>query len=404
MIQRINAYAARRFGVGTTAGSFVRMHVWAVVFLVLLSLMLPSRGVPFANRSTEPVVRKVTLDANDPRGFAPSRFGKDRFRIAWITGSEGHIADANYSDFVPNLVARHLPSIDGRKLGIDLYWLDGIRIGDIYFALLDAIETKPDMIVVSLNPTWVLSPLATHAWQELDSRAATQLLSKPRSWPIAADFFSPADLAWGVADKAFRPLRQRFYYSNRIHRIIDDFGPLDRRRLSTARATQKPTRYQRILSMTSVNFWFQYRFHEPRDWRNPGRWAQWIDKENEGKSALNKTILRAIARELRNSSIPSYVYNAPVNSHWLATSKPFGTAVGGVEQQLEHLRGNFTDRNILYQPLTATRFLPPLDFQDVMHLRRAGPMGPYLARQLCRLVAQTDETSTCRPNGGPFGA
>jgi hypothetical protein len=397
MIERINSYAARRFGVGTTAGSFVRIHVWALVFLVVLSLALPSQEVILANQFTRYVSsRALTLGTNDPRGFARSPFGKGRFRIAWITGSEGRYEHKNYQPFLASLVARPLRGINGRRIAVDVYLLDAMRIADIYFALLDAMESKPDMIVLSLNPLLALNPLATHQWKNLDSGAALQLLSKPPSWPLAAMLLSPADLAWGVADKAFRPLKDRNYYSDRIHRIVDDFGPLDRAGLPAASAAQKPTQYQRVLSGPTVNFWYQYRLHEPLAHRSPRQWAQWFDASNQGKSELNKIILRAIARELRDSKIPSFVYDAPVSGHLLRTSKALDAAVGGIERQLEDLRGSFTAPNILYQPVTATRLVPSLQFFDIMHLARAGAMGPYLAGELCRLVAQVGYRSNCR--------
>jgi hypothetical protein len=405
MIDRINGYMARRFGVGTTAASFVRMHVWAVVFLIVLAQALPSHDAKIVvSRFRKNIaVQNVALGPNDARGFAKSPFGKDRFRIAWITGSEGHLIDKSYSEFVPNLVARNLPRIGGRRIGVDVYLINAMRVGDIYFSLLDAIESKPDMIVVSLNPAWALNPIATHQWTQLDSRAAVQLLSEPPSWPLAAKLLSPSDLAFGIGDKAFRPLRERSYYSRRIHNVVDDFGPLDRKGAAQAALAEKPTESQRILGMLTVDFWFTHRFHEPRA-VGPVRWSQWIEKSNQGNSVLNRSILRAIAKELRDSGIPSYVYDAPVNSQWLATSKPLGAAVRGVEQQLERLRGNFTAPNILYQPITATRSLPPLVFRDVVHLKRAGPMGPYLARELCRLVAQVGDGTQCAPvRRGQFG-
>ena len=405
MIDRINAFATQRFGIGTTAGSFVRIHVWAIVFLVAVSLVWPSHKEYFVAKGVRGnlSVRNVALDPNYPRGFAPSPFGKDRFRIVWITGSEGHFRPKNQRLFLPIVVTKQLPMIDGRPLGVDMYFLSGIRIADIYFALLDAIKTKPDMIVVTLNPAWALNPISTHQWTQLDSPAAVQLLSKPSSWPLAASLFSPSDLAWGVVDKAFRPLKDRNYNSQRIHRIVDDFGPLDRNGLREASNAQKPTKSQRLSTMDTVGFWLQYRLHEPRDTQSLTWWAQMFEKSNEGRSALNKIILRAIAKELRDSKIPSLVYDAPVNNQWLARNKALDTAVSGVERQLEELRGSFTARNILFEPRTASRFLPPLQFRDMVHLKEAGAMGPYLVRALCRLVAQTGEASSCTPSKGRFG-
>jgi hypothetical protein len=396
MIERINRYVARRFGVGTTVGSLVRIHVWIVVFLVVLSLVLPTHNARLALRVTKNTsVVNVALSSNDPRAFGKSPFGKDRFHIAWITGSEGVAKDVGYHVFFASLLANRLPTIDGRKTVVDVYLLNAMRVADNYFTLLDAIASKPDMIVLSVNPAWAMSPIAVHQWTQLDSRAAVQLLSRPASWPIGAEFLSPSDLAWGLANSAFQPLRNRFYFSQRIHQAVDHFGPLDRAGLPAARATQKPDKAQQVQNMLPVDFWFQYRLHEPRA-LGPVRWAQWLQKSNEGNNEIDKTVMRAIARELRRSKIPSYVFVAPVNAGWFALSKPIQTQVGGIEHQLEQLRGDFTAPNIRYQPLTATRFVRGLLFRyrDLVHLRRAGPMGPYLAGQLCQLLNQVETKST----------
>ncbi len=104
-----------------------------------------------------------------------------------------------------------------------------------------------------------------------------------------------------------------------------------------------------------------------------------MHQSNEGRSGINKIILRAIAKALRESRLPSYVYDAPVNRVFLETSKPLDNEVRGIEHQLEQLQPSFSTPNIRYQPLTAGRFVSGLSFrrQDVIHMRRAEPLGPY---------------------------
>jgi hypothetical protein len=417
MIERINGFVARRFGgVGTTVGSFVRIHVWAIAFLVVISLVLPTRAgkldsapgfpsqIPLFSSNASKILQRLTLDGADQRAFRKSPFGKQRFRIAWIAGSEGAVYPPDHREgtYLAALAAKVLPKIDGRRVGIDLYAMPGIRLADIYFALLDAIKSKPDMIVIALNPVWVLNPVATHQWTQLDSKAANILIDKPPSWPLAASMLSPSDLVWGWASAHLKAVDDRASYSDDLQNLVKDLGPLDRSKLAEATKAQTPDRTQQVLSESTLAFWFEHRLHEPRA-SGPDSWAKWIAESNKGESALNDMLLRAIAQELRAAKIPSYVYLAQVNSGWLTTNNAVESAVGGVEHQLVDMRGSFASENILYQPITASRFVQPLVFRpgDPVHMQAAAAMGPYLAEQLCTLVAKTGHHANCpNVNGG----
>ena len=293
-------------------------------------------------------------------------------------------------------MVRGIPEIDGRTVGVEVYSVAAMQPADAYFTLLHAIKTKPDMIVLSLNPVWTLDPIATHQWMQLDSNAARQILTKPNAWPIGAALLSPSDLMWSLASE-LEPFKDRSSYSDDIHSLVDDFGPLDRSDLTRAAATQRKDRYQQVLSTPAVGFWFTYRLHLG-SFAHPARqWAQWIAQSNNGKHALNNMLLQATAKALRDSKIPSYVYLAQVSRTFLE-QRTFDRAIAGVERQLEQLRDDFTAPTILYQPKTATRFVRgQLIFRnaDPVHLKSAGAMGPYLAKQLCRLTFQVDLPTSC---------
>jgi hypothetical protein len=404
MIERINELAARfGGGIGRTKWSFVRIHLWTLTFLVVISLLAPSKTGTLALPPTnaDAPVRSLALGLNDQRAFAPSPFGKDRFRIAWITGSEGEVLRQGLTQgqFLASSATQSLPEIDGRKVAGEVYYFPAMRLADAYFALLDAIKTKPDMIVMSLNPVWTLDPIATQQWTQLDPKAARQLLTKPNAWPIGASLLSPSDLMWGIASE-LQPIKDRSSYSDDIHSLVDDLGPLDRSDLARATGAQQQSLYQQILSRPPPNFWFPYRLHLTDRVPNARGWARWIAQSNTGENALNKMLLRATATALRDSKIPSYVYLAQINRRFLTESKAVGNAIAGVERQLKQLRGDFTGPAILYRPKTATRFVRgQLAFRnldrDPVHLSRADAMGPYLAKQLCLLAMQVGDQTTC---------
>src|SRR5258708_7867267 len=125
MIERIGEFVARRFGgVGTTRGSFVRIFAWAVASLVVISLVVDS-SPPRVPATATPRVHFVTLSNSDPRAFASGRFPHDRFRIAWISGSEGALlAGTRHSrtlESIANYVLPTLPEVNGRAVVVDAY-------------------------------------------------------------------------------------------------------------------------------------------------------------------------------------------------------------------------------------------------------------------------------------------
>jgi hypothetical protein len=373
---------------------------------VLISLVVGSSAPKPAATATSRV-HFVTLGDNDPRSFASDQFGKHQFRIAWISGSEGallrSVKGARTLESIANYVLPSLPSVNGREVVVDAYVITAARVTDLYFAVLDAIHSKADMIVVSLNPAFALFPFATHQWKQFDSKAAVRLLSQPDGWPVAASVLSPSDLMWGLAASELGPITDRADNSKRIHDAVDDLGPLDRSDLAAATATTSPDRTQALLAMDTAGFWNEYQLHE-KHIVTPLDWARLLRRSVAGQSALNKMVQRATASALRESGIPSYVYVPPVRSDWFATSAPLHSAVAAIEKQLATLDGDFAAKNILYQPLTATRFLPPIPFRhDLVHLLGPGAMGPYLGRQLCRLITQVGDHSPCQatvPVGG----
>jgi hypothetical protein len=408
MIERINQYAARHFGgVGTTRGSLLRIHAWALAFLLIVSALAPTHDLNRNVRRFFGPVQKLQRNFSDQRAFAPSPFGRRVFHIAWIFGSEGELQVK--SGFPPTLgpsLLKSLPEIGKKKVVVDAYDLSGMKLGDLYMTLLDALAAKPDLVMLSLNPVWVMNPVAVHRWPQLDARAALELAKRPAQWPLGAALLSPSDLLWGVVESKLTPLRERFYWSGRVHTLVDDLGPLDRSHLILGTLARRPDRTQVLLAQQALTFWAAYRLHlfprgdfgTPKQIpQGPEQWARWVDVSNNGDNQMNAVLLRAIGAELRDAGIPSVVYLAQANGAWLASSKSFARAVAGVERQLAGFRGAFRARNVLYQPQNLSHFISGLVYQDEAHITNAGTAGPYFASQVCRVLAQVGRGAGCRP-------
>jgi hypothetical protein len=410
MIDRITAYAARHFGgVGTTRASLVRIHAWILVFLVVVASLAPTHGINRRLRAALGPVHSLRRDFNDQQAFTASPFGKRAFHIAWIFGSEGDVTKTPvaFPPTIGNFLQQSLPKIGDRYVAIDAYDLSSMKLGDAYMTLLDALATKPDLVMLSLNPAWVMNPYAVHRWPNLDARAALALAQRPSKWLLGASLLSPADLLWGIANSQLTPFGERFYWSGRVHALVDHIGPLDRSQLAIRSFVRRPDRSQVLLGSQPINFFSAYRLHviSPKQLgtliqtpQGPRGWARWIDAtSNRGGNQMNGVLLRAIASELRAAHVPSVVYLAQMNRSWLLTSPSFAKSVRGVERQVATFGAAFNARNILFEPEVLSRSVTDLVYKDETHITGAGTLGPYFATQVCRVLAQVGRGAGCQP-------
>ena len=406
-VERLARLVTGRFGgVGTTRGSFVRMHVWAIVFLLAISAIAPKEPARTTRRRFFGPVQPVARSGSDQRGFSPSPFGKKYFHIAWIMGSEGDIVPPRLGvEYLATRVRAALPEIDHRPVVVDMYYFLDMMLGDDYLSLLDALATKPDMVVMSLNALLLFNPRTVHQWKQLDARGALQLADDPRAWPVGAAMFSPSDLMWGLAQSHLGPVAERNYWSKRVHDLVDKLGPLDRSNLAAATAAAKPDRAARVLLEQP-----EYFFRKPkRPKAQPGRPAPSIphyvtsavDEMIREKHPLNSMLLRAIATALKASGVPSYVYLSQVNSSWLSTYPRFSRVIGVIEKELADFKAAFDARTIRFEPTSASRLVPGIEYlpDDAVHMRDPAGFGPYIASELCRLEAQVGKGASCTPAG-----
>ena len=152
-------------------------------------------AAPYNSALATKYVRNVALPLGDTRGFKPSK-RPSSYQVAWIGGSETLAVGSKTRAFIPGLVTDRIETVDGRRVSTDIYYLNAIRIADQLAALSTALAAKPDLVVISLNPVWVMNDLAVQQWGYLDGELAQHSAWPPSSWPVAASLVSPGDVGW----------------------------------------------------------------------------------------------------------------------------------------------------------------------------------------------------------------
>ena len=198
---RLLAGLRERLGFVPTTWSLVRIAGFTIAGL---RDRIPGRSGPTGqprDRAVQPGLsdahhaQRLACPFGDTRGFKPtSRPGK--FQVAWIGGSETLAVGRGHRAFIPRLVTDRVGTVDGRRVSTDVYFLNAIRLTDELAALSAAVAEKPDLLVISLNPVWVLNDLAPQQWGYLDGTLARHSLWPPSRWPVAASLVSPGDVGW----------------------------------------------------------------------------------------------------------------------------------------------------------------------------------------------------------------
>ena len=392
----------KRLGFAPSWLGLVRVAAWLLVGLVALGAVLPDKspdiGADAYNRRVpNPSVRNIATARGDPRGFTPTS-SEDVFKVAWIGGSEiQEISETSYS-FLPISVREKLPTVDGRPVSVDMYFVSGMRIADQYAAVLAAIGDDVDAIVVSLNPVWSTTDLAIQGWTTLNPLFATYTLPRPSAWPISLSLLAPSDLVWGEASRVSAAIDDRYQWGTEMQSTVDGWtllpdtapaAPLD------PAAEAALPELDRIRAMTSpLEFWSTYAPVVEPDVTGSARTAASFDRYARSESGLNRLILQQMGDAITESGIPTLVYNAQVNYNILA-DPVVAPAVARVEATLAGEADSFASPNVTFHSETLSRRVPDMQFNDIVHVANFGVAPGLVASELCTLLQTSDHQPEC---------
>ena len=392
----------RRFGsaVGRPM-SVLRTLVWVIVGIYVLGLLVAAPKVDFQhthyNNGLQKVpVRDLMLDKNDPRGWKNLKKDPHKFTIAWIGGSTIQIVKPHHHGFLPVDVLHRMPKIDGKPVQVNMYLMEASRIFDLYAATAAAIKSKPDLIVLDLNPLWVFNPNAVQEWTNLNPAALPDLASRPGNWPLLASLYSPSDVALSLADGHLSAIRDRWSFAQRLRSEIDKLSPLTEP-VANPTSTTHLSGVKLIATMQeSLSFWARYRLI-PLDTPGPLRYPAYLEEAKTDGSALNDDIVGQLLGSLGDSKIPSLAYMSAVDPKSLAYPG-VDAALQRVEDHLRSIAAAHRSRTLLVQWQSGTRLVHGLQFRDMVHMTYAAPMANELSTTICNQLRAIDPTTECTPN------
>jgi len=366
-------------------GSLVRIIIWVVFFFLSIGLLIPTEQAQESAKINQGLIDMV-LEFGNPKGFRdiPSEKILSDFKIAWICGSSIRTKrfENNKRILLPDLVNKKLHETEGVEPTTLLYFFKAQRLFEIYICLLDAIEKKPDIIVITLNPAFVFNARAVTFRKHLFGVAGTKLPTRFNSWLIYMKLSEPLDWAKAVLLKYANIVREQVFINRIYVKIKRKIHPMKSNNGEVAEIVQKynlqnnPYNYSQPLL-----FWNnRLRYHFNNLEKNMYV-SGFVDYINEAKDSLNEQILNEILISMKKSGTPGLLYVAPLDPEFIDNPR-YDLAVKKMENIMRIKAKEFGTPTLRIIAKNPTRHLAGLVFRDPIHLDSFGNLPDFLSTQI----------------------
>lgn len=373
----------------------VRICVFTSALLVAVVRFMPPHDypIPWDNVSEPKNVIMMLREQYDPEGFRrPGDFMHNgAFRIAWVSGSSTQVlyplnvpgVAVETNEFMPMFLTDKLSALVGRKVQIELYVIQAGSILDKYLAIINAIESKPDMLILALNPVYDFSPVVL-SWRRNLFATNTRNSFKNDRFLRMAFIASPSAILGSLASEQCSWLKNRRFYSDVFELKIHSY-------LKFEAVVRAPAGLMAKLNNEA---------HAPIFWSRHGRNSSTksyplgasftgiqaaLFRAKGSTDSPAQTVKRWIVEELESTSIPALVYLAPVR-YETHTNSVFAPIIASLK---ENTRQNFSGiTNSCVVTDFSQEFHQTLVFNDEIHLRRSEPMASAMYDILAAFIME----------------
>ena len=370
-----------------SAWSLVRIVCFTLLGLQVMSLVVPYQPgelvspwnrVKGTNRS-----HVVSLQLGDTRGYAPSA-PPGAYRIAWVGGSEILGVRPRHQSIIPGLVNNRINEVDGKRTATDVYFQNAMRLADELSSLHRALASKPDLVVVSLNPVWVLNDLAVQQWGYLDGLLARGGAWPPAAWPVAASLVSPGDVGWKGLSTLFGSIDDRLYWGTELTEKTANRSFLSKVEGGSEPA---PTGLGALGLRRPVDFFAEHREHLPANPSLLDRQLALLRTGVNPSATLNRHVLQDMLDATRRAGVDAYFYVPGIAPQVYA--EPEGArSVDQLRELLAEAARGHTSTRVHFDTQGLQDRVPPTTYKDIIHKLDPEPEVTVLTEDLCALLEQ----------------
>jgi hypothetical protein len=332
----------------------------------------------------------VSLELGDTRGYAPSA-PHGSYKISWIGGSEILGVKPRHQSMIPGLVNNRIKSVDGKPARTDVYFQNAMRLADELSSLHRALATRPDLVVVSLNPVWVLNDLAVQQWGYMDGLLARGSVWPPADWPVAASLVSPGDVGWKGLSSLFGSIDDRLYWGTKLTAKTADIGFLDKVKGGLEPA---PTGLGALGLRRPVDFWQEKYGGVPATAPVDDKQLSVLKRGVESQSTLNQKVLQDMFAAVRRAGVKAYFY-VPAISPKIYARADARRYIAELRAQLAAATKGETTSKVLFDPQGLQHRVAPARYEDIVHKINPDPEVKVLTGDLCDLITKGGHTTEC---------
>ncbi len=201
-------------------GSVIRIGFWCLLFLWLFGKAVPPlpERIPLQSATASALVPMLTIFDDHRTVRDDYRPDSKKLHIAWISDSSGVVSpqdvklsqmSASDYDLIPSHVAADLQKRHAlRDFDMPLYLRLGSRPLDNLVFALRALQDKPDLIVMNVNPVWTFGHYQIMNQSTSLNLAPSVWATMPSLWYMIPLFCSPAENLWALVGRHVDILRE----------------------------------------------------------------------------------------------------------------------------------------------------------------------------------------------------
>lgn len=381
----------QRLALPASGPRLLRIALFTLALLVLAALLLPAVPVraTFDDDLAGTGITPMATSSNDSRWVRDdiATFPvTDRPRVAWISGSSVLIRDGlSVQRVIPDLVNQAL----AQPADLYMYTLTGQRALDTYLLTQDAIARQPDLLVLTINPFWILNEQAVYYKANLFNRGAS-LWWNSRDWSKQLLLVPPSAHLWNIAGRHLPIIARRYDYQRALLTRVR--GP--RTGGSTQQESKQPARafdYSQPLT-----FWIAQRKYkgdlselapDGAD-LNVALWqAEAMIASHPDSGVMPRELLEDLLQTIADSGIPAVLYMAPVAPELLENAAAAAT-YATLKARFQELTAPHQGPGLQILTDVPADISNSLEFADYLHLREPGRLPAWLAARIDTALAE----------------
>lgn len=379
--------------------SMVRTGLWFMAFMLIAHIVVPDTK-PVLPHETELKDINVVPVATTPSDLRYVRLDMSPLppqSYFWVAGSSIALKETEDSEytFFQDEIQPYMPEGAQSYVSVKM----GQRLLDNYTLVLDAIERKPEAIIVTLNPFWLINDSTIFFKTNVMNHGARTWLNKT-DWPLYALLTSPGNILWGVIGHHHKVTANGYDY---LKLIVDPFmGKKKKKKKKTPTTDTVLEGHVKIENFTETKgklsydrplvFWVTQRMDRLMPENAIADNLVWQEKalsiQDTQNNDFSERLLANMFKKLEESGIPALLYIPPVSPDLRKTDAY--KSYENVVTRIKNIAHDNKAANITFIGDIPDHVENTLVFRDHLHLQNSGKLPEFLGSAISDMMTDKE--------------